>query len=270
MMYEIAVCDNDMIRRSQLIEMLHVLSNELDRNFQINRYDNADTLLKELEKKEYNMIFINIIQAGSPRLLEYAQDIHIKNPNALMFSLCPADDYKYYKDIAKEFTCFKGMLRYHEIKNALIRAIKCIDLTEQDSELRERYAKIQLKMKIDYVELDRITYVEKKRNYVGIHTIDRSYYCYSECIELFDKLSRRPEQFIQVAYNYYINFYQLYGMEKVEGSKKFWLKRKSQYYAVMVGYKQVPMEAENYDFIFQRFVDEIIKNNQKRKLVLSY
>jgi hypothetical protein len=249
--------------------MLHVLSNELSRSFQISRYDTETELINDLDEKVYHMIFINILQAGTPRALDYAQDIHIKNPGVLLLSLCPAEEYKYFRDIAKEYASFKGAIQYNEIKNVLCKALKQIDVQENVQESEQKYAKIKLKRKEDYVEIDRITYVEKKKNYIGIHTVDRSFYCYNDCQELFEKLSMRPEQFLRVADNYLINFNQLYGMEKVEGTKKLWIKKRNQYYAIMVGYKQVPIEEENYDSIFKRFVDEIIKNNRNRQLILS-
>lgn len=259
MIYKFAICDCQEERRKKLLEMLHVFENEYQKKILIEEFIDEKEFVARLDNRRYHLVFFNILQAGGAAELDIAQDVHIKNPGINFISLCPKETYHYYRALAKETASLEEMLSYKKLKKVLIKAIQRIDCKENPEEFSRRYGKIQLKRRVDYIELDRITYLEKKKNYVIVHTLDRDFYSYTDCQELYSKLDK--EKFLNTHKNYIINYHLLYSMDKKEGKKRWWGLEKVDYFAVMEGYSQVPIKEAYYPKLFRKFIDEVIKGN---------
>lgn len=66
MYYRIAICDREWKACSDLEEMLLAMQQDLDRKFEVDIYYSPESLLRELEKQNYqDLIFLNLDQAAS-------------------------------------------------------------------------------------------------------------------------------------------------------------------------------------------------------------
>jgi DNA-binding LytR/AlgR family response regulator len=242
--------------------MIHVFGNEFNRKVEVVDFEDEQELISSLEDKFYQIVFLNILQAGLPGELDIIQDIHIQNPGTIYMSLCPEERYMYYRDVAQEFAYLQDPIRYEKLKIDLMRAMKEIDFREKRRGFEDKYISIQLKRRTDIVEIDRITYVEKTRYSTIIHTLDRDYYSFKDCKELYKKLEGKPNQFILTDEKHIINFYHLYDMEKYTKSYKSFKRKKAQFFAVMKGYAHVPIKEVYYNKLLKRFVNEIVKGKK--------
>lgn len=181
--YNIAVCDD---YNHILIHISNILKTEFAKiglNAEITAFDNPISLINSHKTNKYDVIFLDIEMPDMDGI-EAGKIIKNLSSKALIIFLTSKDELVYKSFEAHPYSFIRKTYMDKEIPK-IINDIK-EELSKNEYMLKFKIENINYKL-----YLDDIIYIESKRNYIIIHTIDDAAYKYKDSInKKEDELSK--------------------------------------------------------------------------------
>lgn len=190
----IAICDDDVRVAKSLKEM--IVTN-IDQDVQgINVFSSAEEMMFHIEDNMYDIIFMDI-ELGEESGIQLSKKIKAKYPTSEIVFISGFDDY--YLDVYDvEHVYF---LRKPITIDKLQAAVDFASKNLQESS--ENYLTVVNRKSINRVPMSAITYLEKNKRVIIVHTIDgKEYQMYGKFDELMGALS---SSFVQCHYSFVVN-----------------------------------------------------------------
>lgn len=239
--YNIAICDDESYYREEIIKMFAAYQSESGNQLTIDDYPSGEALLDILKKenKKYDF-FILDVEMGRMSGVETARAIRKEDEGAVIIFATSHNEYALDAfDIGAAGYLTKPV-DYVGLKRIMKQAVIMADFYKDKKEAEKRYLEISAQSEKNYkVEMERIIYIEKKRNSAHIHTEDGECCCYETLAQLYDKLDQR--NFTYCHQGYIINFSKIKDVEKTK---------------ICFGYHlEIPLSRRYYKELRERFLE---------------
>lgn len=194
MLLNIAICDDDKNitknLKQMLMESINVEVNAID------VFSSADEMAFDAEDNEYDVIFMDI-ELGEDSGIELSKKLKAKYPASQIVFISGFDDY--YLDVydVEHVYFLRKPITVEKLQAAVDFARKNIE------ERTDKYLTVSNRKSIDRVAFSAITYLEKSKRLIIVHTIDgKEYQMYGKFDELMAVL---PDTFVQCHYSFVVN-----------------------------------------------------------------
>ena len=209
MAYSIAICDDESLFRQIICEYLDVYQNETGVEFETSHFNTGLDLLDSIKNHNLYHIIILDIDLGcidGQKILgtDIAKEIRkIDTHTVLLFST----NHPHFALSAFEVDALGYLLKpynYSDLKEKMTRAIITVDYLIDRMTAAEKYLTFHMSGQNFHIPFASILYIEKHRNQVILHTLEKSYTIYQTFKELKKQLDM--QKFVQVHQGYIVNY----------------------------------------------------------------
>ncbi|MFV0341772.1 MAG: LytR/AlgR family response regulator transcription factor [Anaerocolumna sp.] len=238
--YRIAVCDDETYYREDVINLLTTYSNESGNMFELHPYESGEELLREYANTVYHILILDVQMQGRSGI-DVAREIRKRDDNVVIFFATSHENYALGAfDVSASGYLVKPV-SYVKLKKLLSTAVMTVDFLRDRELAQERYIEIKVKYETIRIEVNKIKYIEKKRNVSIIHMVNNEYTCYETLSQLYAKLD--INKFCYIHQGYIVNFNMIMEVGKTM--------------VVLADYIEIPISRKYYKEIKTRFMDNI-------------
>lgn len=246
--YRIAVCDDEAFYREEAMNFLTTYSNESGNAFDLHIYESGEELLKEYDTTIFHILVLDV-EMGAMSGIDVAREIRKKDENVVIIFATSHENYALGAFDVSAMGYLVKPISYVKLKKVLSNAIMTVDFIRDRELAKERYIEIKVKYETIRIEVDKIKYIEKRRNVSIIHMDGCEYTCYETLSQLYSKLD--INKFCYTHQGYIVNFNMIMEVGKTM--------------VVLADYIEIPISRKYYKEIKNRFMDTIYKklNNNR-------
>lgn len=206
--YTVAVCDDESYYREEIIKMFTAYQSESGNKLIVNEYSSGEELLKaiKVEKKRFQIIILDVEMDGISGV-ETANEIRKSDEGAGIIFVTGHETYAFDAYKVEAVGYLTKPVEYIGLKKIMAKTIIMVDFIKEKEEAEKRYLEIMTQHEKIRIEINRILYIEKRRNAALIHTSDNEYSCYETLSELYGKLDQR--KFTYCHQGYIVNFHKV-------------------------------------------------------------
>ncbi len=214
-LYDIAICDDEVYCREELIKMFAAYESESGNRLNISEYSSGEELLEGIKNREkpFEIIILDVEMTGINGV-ETAVEIRKEDEGVAIIFATSYDKYAFNSYSVGAAGYFKKPVNYVELKKVMKKSIMMADYFMEQKEAEKRYLRIKTQYEETRIETDRIIYIEKERNKARIYTVDGEYSCYESLSELYKKLDQSKFTFCHQGY--LVNFEMIKNVEKTK------------------------------------------------------
>lgn len=238
--YRIAVCDDETYYREEVINFLTTFSNESGNVFDLHAYQSGEELLKANLNTVYHILILDVEMKGKSGI-DIAREIRKHDENVVIIFATSHENYALGAFDVSAAGYLVKPVSYVKLKKLLANAIMSVDFLSDRESAKERYIEIKVKYETIRIEVNKIKYIEKKRNVSIIHMEANEYTCYETLAQLHSKLD--INKFCYIHQGYIVNFNMIMEVGKTM--------------VVLADYIEIPISRKYYKEIKTRFMDNI-------------
>ncbi|MDF2802330.1 MAG: Response regulator of the LytR/AlgR family [Anaerocolumna sp.] len=238
--YRIAVCDDEAYYREEVINFITTYSNESGNVFDLHAYQSGEELLKANANTVYHIIILDVEMKGKTGI-DIAREIRKYDENVIIIFATSHENYALGAFDVSAAGYLVKPVSYVKLKKLLSNAIMSVDFLRDRESAKERYIEIKVKYENIRIEVNKIKYIEKKRNVSIIHMEANEYTCYETLAQLYSKLD--INKFCYIHQGYIVNFNMIMEVGKTM--------------VVLADYIEIPISRKYYKDVKSRFMDNI-------------
>jgi two-component system, LytTR family, response regulator LytT len=238
--YRIAVCDDETYYREEVINFLTTFSNESGNVFDLHAYQSGEELLKANKNTVYHILILDVEMEGKSGI-DVAREIRKHDENVIIIFATSHENYALGAFDVSAAGYLVKPVSYVKLKKLLSNAIMSVDFLRDRESAKERYIEIKVKYETIRIEVNKIKYIEKKRNVSIIHMEANEYTCYETLAQLYSKLD--INKFCYIHQGYIVNFNMIMEVGKTM--------------VVLADYIEIPISRKYYKEVKTRFMDNI-------------
>lgn len=238
--YRIAVCDDEAYYREEVINFLTTFSNESNNVFDLHAYQSSEELLAAYTNTVYHILVLDV-EMGGKTGIEVAREIRKQDEDVVIIFATSHESYALGAFDVSAAGYLVKPVSYVKLKKLLSNAIMTVDFLRDRELAKERYIEIRVKYETIRIEVNKIKYIEKKRNVSIIHMEANEYTCYETLAQLYSKLD--INKFYYTHQGYIVNF----GMIMEVGKTMI----------VLADYIEIPISRKYYKNVKNRFMENI-------------
>ena len=207
--YSIAICDDEPLFRQKICEYLDAYQDETGIEIQTSHFNTGLDLLENIQNRNFYHIIILDVELGNingtPILgTDIAKEIRqIDKHTVLLFST----NHPHFALSAFEVDALGYLLKpynYSDLKDKMNRAIITVDYLIDKMTAEEKYLTFNMLGQSFHIPFASILYIEKHRNQVILHTLEKPYTIYRTFKELKSQLDM--QKFVQIHQGYIVNY----------------------------------------------------------------
>lgn len=240
--YRIAVCDDESHYREEVINFITTFSNESGNVFELHAYQSGEELLKDYTSTIYHILILDV-EMGGKSGIDVAMEIRKQDENVIIIFATSHENYALGAFDVSAAGYLVKPVSYVKLKKVLSNAIMSVDFFRDRESARERYIEIKVKYETIRIEVNKIKYIEKKRNVSIIHMVANEYTCYETLAQLYSKLD--INKFSYIHQGYIVNFSMIMEVGKTM--------------IVLADYIEIPISRKYYKDVKARFMENIYK-----------
>ena len=209
----IAICDDEEFYRNELEKMISVYGNETGAEVIIDIYSEAAPLVEMIKDKEksYEILFFDIDMPGMSGM-EAAKEIRQIDKEVLVSFVTSHTTYALDAYGVEAIGYVVKPVKYADVKKLMEKA-KIQIYYRVDSELAdERYLEIVSARENVLIDLEKVVYIEKRRNQCIFHMTDGEQVCYETLGKIYKQLN--AERFLYTHQGYIANFHYIKEVKK--------------------------------------------------------
>lgn len=211
MSYQIAICDDEPYFCDELENFLYTFANESSRELNLHRYYDADDLLKEVKKNYYHLLFLDI-EIGSSSGIKIAEKIRTFDADIQIVFVTSHKNFALNAYQLDAIGYLVKPLQYAKLKSLLQKTLIMLDFVVDQIAAQKKNLQIKTQRQNIYIPFESITYMEKLKNRIQIHTTDKDYTTYETFINLIKRMDMN--QFVRIHQGYIVNFDRITCIEK--------------------------------------------------------
>lgn len=239
---QVAICDDEEFFRDELETFISVFGNEYHTDVITETYSNPENLIKVLsdKTKKYDILFLDV-EMPQMNGMELAQTIRKIDSDVVICFVTSFLEYALaaYKVDAIDYVV--KPIQYSDVKHTMEKAKIQIYYKWDVTEAEKRYIQIKTAREESTIEIDKIIYIEKRRNQSVFHMIDEEYVCYDTLGNIYEKLDRT--KFVYTHQGYIANFQQVKEVKKSSVCFSATL--------------EIPLSRKNYPILHEMQLDKI-------------
>lgn len=245
----IAICDDEEFYRNELEKLVSVYGNEAEADLQIDIYSEAQTLTEEIEKKEkmYEIIFFDV---DMPEMsgIEAAKAIRKVDENVLICFVTSHERYALDAYGVDAVGYVIKPMKYTDVKKIMEKAKIQIYYRMDEEKAQKRYLEVVSGRANVLIDLEKVVYIEKRRNQCVFHMTDGEQVCYDTLAKVYKQLD--VETFLYTHQGYIANFHYIKEVKRD---------------AVCFGAgMEIPISRKYYEPIKKRHMDKIYRIRDER------
>lgn len=201
----IAVCDDEEFYRSELEKMIAVYGNEASRRFTLDSWESGSALLDAVKQgdKDYDVIFLDI---EMPELsgMDAAGELRRMGKN---MALCFVTSFSSYALDAYQIDAIGYVVKpiqYLDLKKMMEKAEMQYWYRKKTEETQKRYLEVMCERRNIVIDLEKVVYIEKRRNQCVFHFTDGEQICYDTLKNIYKRLDH--DVFMQIHQGYIANY----------------------------------------------------------------
>lgn len=202
---KIAVCDDEEFYRDELTKMITVYGNEAGRELTMDTWASATDLLDAVKcgNKDYDIIFLDI---EMPELsgMEAAEELRRMGKN---MALCFVTSFNEYALNAYQIDAIGYVIKpiqYLDLKKMMEKAEMQYWYRKKTGEAQKRYLEVMCERRSVIIDLEKVVYIEKRRNQCVFHLTDGEQICYDTLKNIYKQLDH--DIFIQIHQGFIANY----------------------------------------------------------------
>lgn len=203
--YKIAVCDDEELALVQISEVIKTEFAKIGENIEINTFNKSELLLESNRTDSFDVIFLDIDMPGIDGI-KAAGIIKKLNPKTMIIFVTGKDELVYKSFEVHPFG-FIRKLKLREEISGIVADVK--------TELSRKDYSISFEIEGIYYRLyaDEIVFIESKRNYIIIKTIDGAVYKYKDSINK-KEIELSEHGFVRTHERYLVNLKYIFKINK--------------------------------------------------------
>ncbi len=201
----IGICDDEAYFLEEVYTLVSACGNDNRYNFSIAKYLESEILLEDIEsgRKDFDLLFLDI---DMPKLsgIEVAERLRKEGYEGV---ICFVTSHNRYALDAYGVEALGYLLKpaqYAEVKRLMEKAVIQIFYGFDAKEAEKRYLEVSARKSKQRIDMQKILYVEKRRNQSVIHLEDGEVVCYETLKSLFQRLNQ--EKFCYAHQGFVVNF----------------------------------------------------------------
>lgn len=251
----IAVCDDEEFYCKELEKMVSVYGNETETELLIDVYSDASVLVEAVKKREktYEMMFLDIDMPGMNGI-EAAKAIRETDENVLLGFVTSHTTYALDAYGVEAIAYIVKPIKYKDVKKIVEKAKIQIYYRKDAAAAEKRYLEVKSGRENVLIDLEKVVYIEKRRNQCVFHLTDGEQVCYDTLAKVYKQLD--SEQFLYTHQGYIVNFYHIKEVRRD---------------AVCLGAgMEIPVSRKYYDTLKKRHMDKIYRVRDERRSEAAY
>lgn len=187
----VAVCDDEEFFLEALYSLVSTGMNENMYTFTITKYMHGRKLIEDYETKagEYDLVFLDIDMPGMSGM-EVAQNLRKKGYGGVICFVTSHDKYALDAYGVDALGYLIKPARYVDVKRLIEKAVVQIYYQYEKQEAEKRFLEISIQGGKRTIDINKILYIEKRRNQSVIHMEDGEAVCYESLKSLYDRLNQ--------------------------------------------------------------------------------
>lgn len=207
-MIKIAICDDEELFRSEMEKFVSVYGNESDTEIEIDTYESASQMVKEIHDsgKRYDILFTDIEMPGLDGM-EAAMALREMGETAEICFVTSHGAYALNSYQVDAVGYIMKPIKYTEVKRAIDRAKISINYRRDAQKAKKRYLDIKTSRNNVTIDLEKVVYIEKRRNQCVFHLEDGEYICYETLSKIYERLDH--DSFIYTHQGFIASFHHI-------------------------------------------------------------
>ena len=204
-MVNVAICDDEEYFLNELEKLVSVYANESGNALEIDTYQEPERFMEDVisGKKEYQFIFLDV---EMPKIsgVEVAKKLR---ENGYQNEICFVTGYKGYAFDAYSVNAIGYICKpaqYLDVKSVIHKALIQIYYNWSEEEAKKRYLEVRMQQGTTIIDIEKILYLEKRRNQCVIHMEMGEKVCYETLKSIFEKLNQ--QKFCYCHQGFIVNF----------------------------------------------------------------
>lgn len=201
----IAVCDDEEFYRDELEKMITVYGNETGHTLTPDMWESVAALLDAVKhgNRDYDVIFLDI---EMPELSGMAAAEELRRIGKNM-ALCFVTSFNAYALNAYGVDAIGYIMKpiqYLDLKKVMEKAEMQYWYHKKAEEAEKRYLEITFERRSVIIDLEKVVYVEKRRNQCVFHCTDGEQICYDTLKNIYKRLDH--DVFMQIHQGFIANY----------------------------------------------------------------
>ncbi len=202
---KIAVCDDEEFYRNELEKMITVYGNETSRKFTLDAWESGAALLDAVKRgdKDYDVIFLDI---EMPELsgMEAAGELRSMGKNMALCFVTSFNDYALNAYQIDAIGYVIKPIQYLDLKKMMEKAEMQYWYRKKTEEAEKRYLEVMCDRRSVIIDLEKVVYIEKRRNQCVFHCTNGEQICYDTLKNISKRLDH--DIFMQIHQGYIANY----------------------------------------------------------------
>ena len=201
----VAICDDEEYFLKELEKFVSVYANEERCELEIDTYQDPERLLEEMisGEKAYQLIFLDVEMPGMSGV-EVAKKLRGEGYQDVICFVTGFEGYAFDAFSVEAMGYIRKPTQYLDVKKVIHKALIQIYYNRDAEEAKKRYLEVQTQRAVALVDIQKIVYLEKRRNQCVIHLESGEVVCYETLKHLFQKLNQ--QKFCYCHQGYIVNF----------------------------------------------------------------
>lgn len=240
----IAICDDEEFYRNELEKLVNVYGNEAEAELTIEVYSEATALVETIEsgKKTYEILFLDVDMPGMSGI-DAAKAVRKVDEDVLICFVTSHERYALDAYGVDAVGYVVKPMKYTDVKRVAEKAKIQIYYRVNKEKAEHRYLEVVSARDKVLIDLEKVVYIEKRRNQCVFHLTDGEQVCYDTLSKVYKQLD--PSTFFYTHQGYIANFHHIKEVKKE---------------AVCFGAgKEIPLSRKYYEQVRKHHMDKLYR-----------
>ncbi len=201
--YKVAICDDEEFYLEEIEKHVSVFGNEMELSIVYRLFAGGDDLMQAIADGELFDFYLLDIDMPGISGIDVAEQLRKTEKHPTICFITSYEDYTANAYQVKAEAYIMKPVKYLDLKEALSKMLILADYKKNSEEAKNRYLRLKTGSGYTTISIQRILYIEKRRNQCIFHMVDGELTCYETLKNIYPKLN--PGQFFFTHQGYIVN-----------------------------------------------------------------
>lgn len=200
-----AICDDEEFYRNEVVNLLSTYANEMGYDLETDVWENGSSMVEAMKEsgKEYDVIFLDVEMPGISGM-DAANELRRIGQNTSICFVTAHIGYAYEAYRVDAIAYITKPIKYVDMKKIMEKVVMYSHYRRDKEAAEKRYLNITSDRANVIIDLNKVVYIEKRRNQCVFHCTDREQICYDSLRNIYKKLD--PDIFLYIHQGYIASF----------------------------------------------------------------